>query len=574
MSLYFSLPDLFQPAVVPVVANLGTALLPAILAGLASVGALLVNPKRMWQAIRNHPGRVIGLVIGLLLLSGLSWWILVAKSPSGLRAASARSGSISTELVGTTDWTKVALELIRQEQRSALSPPSIIPRAGIVPELPSTPASPTLMPKSAHAPTTLLFRGDPQRTGYGGGAAPRGLQPVWEFHEENTMVLSAPLVTDDAVFAASCYLDSPKSYGGVFCLDRATGVVRWNTQSISIAGTDTDLMGFFSSPALSADRTHLVIGQGLHPDSNAALLCFDTADGHLVWSAPTTLHIEGSPVITGDLVIAGAGAIEEPETHKPIGEIGYVFAVNLADGKERWRYLVADPESSPVAAADGSAVYIGSGFNGNAVVALRTADDASLATAHQDRLLWRVETPYPATGAVTLAGDTVLIGCGNGDFVFAAKKSAGQVMAIDATSGAVRWVCPLDDGVLGAIAVADGVAYAPVRNGALVAIELATGMIRWQQSDPQQRTSTSLRAALLTGPAIAQGLLYSVSSDGWLAIFDAATGSLLERSFVNGPAGERNLSVSSAWVANNHVYVGSETGGLRCLTGSTAGATP
>ena len=54
----------------------------------------------------------------------------------------------------------------------------------------------------------------------------------------------------------------------------------------------------------------------------------------------------------------------------------------------------------------------------------------------------------PATGSVTLDGDLVLVGCGNGDFVFAAPDPKGTVMALDRASGSVRWSVAMPDAVL------------------------------------------------------------------------------------------------------------------------------
>lgn len=540
-----------EPAVVPVVANLGTALLPALLAGLGTVVALLFKPKELARACRAHPGRAAGALLGLVACVGLVWFMMTpaeAAPAEGRRAATAQAAA-----GGVTDWTAVALELIRQRERGQV--------AALQPTAPARDAaSPSTMP--------LGFRGDAARTGYGGGGAPAKLTPAWEFAEKDTMYLSAPLVARGRVYGASCYMDPPRTFGAVFCLDAATGKALWNVPTVTGKdGSPKDLMGFFSSPALSADGRSLVIGQGLHPDKDASLLCFDAASGALRWAAPTTLHIEGSPVIVGDLVIAGAGAIEDPTTHKPTSHPGYVFAVRLADGQEVWRYDLADPESSPVAGPDG-VVYIGSGFNGQAVVALRTAPDAELKAKGLDRQVWRVPTPHPATGAVTLVGDTVLIGCGNGDFVFAAKEPSGMVLAIDRVSGAVRWRLQLPDAVLGAIAVREGIAYCPVRNGELIAVDIATGTLRWRQEDEAKRLSR--RSPLLAGPAIADGRLYAVSGDGYLGVFDAATGAIGERHFINARSapGEMGLCTSSPWVADGRVYVGSETGGLRCYAGA------
>lgn len=285
---------------------------------------------------------------------------------------------------------------------------------------------------------TLIFRGNVARTGYSGGGSPKELQELWIFNEPNTLFLSSPLVAGDAVLGASAFLDPARSYGSVFRLDASSGEPAWVTELKDPAGVEK-FYGFFSSPALSPDKSRLLIGQGLHFDAGIELLCLDAETGRVLWKLPTPLHIESSPAIEGDIVVAGAGAIEHAPDQKPKGDPageghpGYVFAARISTGEDVWRYQVNDPEGSP-AIQDG-VVYIGSGNNGSAVVALRLASDEDLKAVGQDRLLWKSETPFPATGAVSLVDELVLIGCGNGDYVYAAPNPEGAVLAFDQSSG-------------------------------------------------------------------------------------------------------------------------------------------
>ena len=122
----------------------------------------------------------------------------------------------------------------------------------------------------------------------------------------------------------------------------------------------------FSSPTLTADGKRLLIGEGLHDDSDSRLLCINAETGKLEWQIQTPLHVESSPAVHGDLVVVGAGSIEGSD-RKPKGHPGMVIAARISDGTKLWEHQVNDPESSPAISADGQAVYIGSGFQGNAV---------------------------------------------------------------------------------------------------------------------------------------------------------------------------------------------------------------
>jgi len=375
-------------------------------------------------------------------------------------------------------------------------------------------------------------------------------------------VLSSPLVSGKSVYCATAYLDPPGTYGSVFCLEAATGRKVWET-FLKSASPEIDFMGFFSSPALTADGEHLLIGQGLHTDGEAELVCLEAASGRVKWLLPTPLHIESSPAIEGDVVVVGAGAIETGSDHKPKGDPngrghpGYVFSADIATGKELWRFPVIDPESSP-AIHEGIA-YIGSGLNGGGVVALKIAEGLD----EKDRLVWETDTPFPATGSVTLYRDLVLIGCGNGDFVYAAPNPQGLVLALDRVGGNVRWSSPMPDAVLGAIAVRDGIAICPVRNGEIVALDLKdNGKELWRQR-------ISERSPALAGPAFTGTHVYATTSDGYMSVLDAASGRVIERVYINheNKPGELALTFSSPLVSGGRVYVGSETGGLRCYVG-------
>lgn len=275
---------------------------------------------------------------------------------------------------------------------------------------------------------------------------------------------------------------------------------------------------------------------------------------------PTELHIVSSPAIDGNIVVVGCGAIENPATHKPISHPGYVLAVDLETGKVLWRYDVNDPESSPVI-VDGT-VYIGSGFNGQAIVALRTETDEELKAKGLDRLLWKVDSDYPVTGPVTVSGNTLLVGGGNGDFVFSAENPAGMVMALNKDDGSLIWNAPMPDSVLGALSTDDDIVICPVANGSVQALDLKTGKPRWS-------VQANGRSPVLAGTAFTDDSIYVVTKDGYLVRLASADGTVQEKTYINDPQrpGASGLSISSPSVANGRVYVGSETGGLRCYVG-------
>ncbi|NQU20118.1 MAG: PQQ-binding-like beta-propeller repeat protein, partial [Candidatus Nealsonbacteria bacterium] len=292
--MFLNLPFLFDSpglAVVPVFVNAGAALLPALFAGLASALALLFKPKELFRVCREKPQiPLIVVVVGVLLYFLIQWMATpeaIAETPK--RRTGSELGHAST------DWSQVALEVLRQEARGrhAVSVPTPV-------ELPSSDNagmsadSPPSEGVENPADRPLVYRGGYERSGHQGGPSPTELSLLWEFRQDDTMVLSSPLVFGKHVYCATAYLDPPGTYGSVFCLDAITGELLWET-FLKSPSPEVDFKGFFSSPALTTDGKYLIIGQGLHTDAEAELVCLDAATGDVKWLLPTPLHIESSP---------------------------------------------------------------------------------------------------------------------------------------------------------------------------------------------------------------------------------------------------------------------------------------
>ena len=511
----------------PIFVNAGTALLPAILAPLAAMAANLLRPRELTRILRQNP---LVLVVLLAVLAGGVWggiWLFSDNTPK-TRAKVTDSPQQVTKI----DWAEWAGK--RMKAGAMTRPASVAAQTSSGP---------------------VFFRTNPNRTGADGSAAPLKLQPAWTHNpEKEAMFLSSPTVYGDKVYAAACLIDIAGNFGTLYCLDVPTGQELWKTEKFG----DADLKGFFSSPAVTADGKFVVVGQGLHDDKDSFLVCFNALTGKAHWRVPTPLHIEGSPAILGDLVVAGAGAIEGPD-HKATSDPGFVLAVRISDGKQMWRYAVNDPESSPVFGPDGT-VYVGSGFNGEAVVALRSEPDV------KERLIWKTASPYPMTGAITLVDDLVIAGGGNCDYINADPKPAGVVMALDAKTGQKRWEKTMPDSVLGSIAAVGGKLICPLRNGEVVVLKQLDGSVLWRQS-------INADNPILAGAAVAGDYIYAVSRDGTLAVLKLSDGTIIEKTFLNDPKnpGKRGLSLSSPTIANGVLFVGSETGGMRAFSGGKVG---
>src|ERR1700726_187396 len=323
-------------ALVPILLQAGTSVLPTILAG-ASPFLIVLLRSFEWLRSRLRPWFAAFMTGATLTASG------------GLLVLSHQM-RVNSHPQLPIDWAQVAMNAIRSQE--------IAER-----ELPST-------------------------TG-----APSRLRLAWEFKQPGASFLSTPTLSNGRLYGASCIIDVGGTFGSVFCLDAATGRPIWQVEKIS----NQDLKGVFSSPVLAANGKYLIIGEGLHFDAEGHLICLDAKTGKLHWeiNIPKN-HVESSPAVLDDFVVAGAGAIERAN-HLPVDSPGYALSVRVSDGRVLWQRDIVDPESSPAIAMDGI-TYIGSGVSGCAVVAVRPNGEP----------FWETPTPYPATSPISLAYDLVL----------------------------------------------------------------------------------------------------------------------------------------------------------------------
>ena len=99
----------------------------------------------------------------------------------------------------------------------------------------------------------------------------------------------------------------------------------------------------------------------------------------------------------------------------------------------------------------------------------------------------------------------------------------------------------------------------------MVALEIATGRVAWTNS-------VSGNAPVLAAAAVTKNEVFAVSQNGYLGRMRLDTGKTIERIYLNAAdkPGEQGLSISSPLVVGGRLFVGSETGGLRCYVGGTA----
>lgn len=407
----------------------------------------------------------------------------------------------------------------------------------------------------------VAFRGGPARQ----GAAPGFVDPtvskiVWTY-QKYPMVYSTPTVRGDRVYVTTMQMGAFGDSGAVVCLDARTGAEIWRYAPRGFRAT-------FSSPAVSGD--YLVCGEGLHWYQHARITCLDLkAGGKRVWEFRTNYHVESSPCIYNGKCYFGAG------------HDGYYCLALKPDDKGEphivWHLIGPNYrgcESCPIV-ADG-VFYAGLGNEGQAVLAIDAETGAEL---------WRIPTHYPVFAPPTVADGKLYIGMGNGDFVNDAEavrpvkldkmrkagKSAaeiaeadkwlgpaGEVWCVDLKTHQVDWKFSCQRTILGCLALHDGKLYFGSRDGTFYCVSKEGKLLsKWNAREP-----------ILGSPAVGKdhvyfatkgGRLYCRTTDTLQPVWDTSLGS-------------GDMFASSPTLAFDHIYVGTQNDGLRCI--GEAGAKP
>ncbi|MFI6735806.1 PQQ-binding-like beta-propeller repeat protein [Nonomuraea sp. NPDC050451] len=103
------------------------------------------------------------------------------------------------------------------------------------------------------------------------------------------------------------------------------------------------------------------------------------------------------------------------------------------------------------------------------------------------------------------------------DGVVYAGSGDGTLQALDARTGAARWIVRAGDSIMRSPAVVKGSVYA-VSDGKIVALDAASGRRRWSRAIRADR-----------GPVVAGGMLYAITEDSEVVALDTARGQELWR---------------------------------------------
>jgi outer membrane protein assembly factor BamB len=249
-------------------------------------------------------------------------------------------------------------------------------------------------------------------------------------------------------------------------------------------------------------------------------------------SAPDKMH---APAALGDgLVYFGSDG-------------GYLLALDVTTGTEKWQYLPAQtPTFIPFIKEQPAPVYAGPAVTGKLVIFAGTADKIYAVDATTGKLIWEFNAGSRVWATPLVVNDTAYI-----------STLKHKLVALDVATGKERWSFDQAKGALAGKPVFDnGVVYVGSFDNHLYAVDASSGEERW---------AFDASNWVWEGPVVVSGTLYLGDLGGNVYALDAATQGLVwaQPFQAGGPVRATPL------YADGTLYVGTANGALYALDPAT-----
>jgi outer membrane protein assembly factor BamB len=431
------------------------------------------------------------------------------------------------------------------------------------------------------------YRGNSQRTGNTDNK-PGPFQPnvLW-FVKSKDQFLSSPVPAGNRLLVSGLGALNTAYFA---CLDtdpKAAKRVVWTPELTQAT---------VSSPGLYGSNK-LIFGDGMHQNNGANLYCLNLETGKRVWQLPVPgplVHIEGSPVISGNKIYVGAGsagvlAVDADKLILEGKEMDQPAIKKVLD--QKWDELKAkyekdkkdDPKSpflrepsvdqlpmvqpkllwqqghqgkgkekmhvdSPLAVV-GDKVLVGSAY-----LDIEKEGDRALfcLEAGSGKIQWKTPLKLNPWGGPTVTGKMVIVTGSdiNYDIKSISKKNKGVVAAYSLADGKEIWSKDVDKAaVISCAAVADGVAVVSATDGKIRAFEIDNmGARRWNQP-------YDTKAQCFAPVAIAGDVVYAGDLKGIVHAINLKTGEGLWTLDLAKVVGNPGMIYAGPVVQDGRLYV-------------------
>lgn len=331
---------------------------------------------------------------------------------------------------------------------------------------------------------------------------------------------SSPVVADNRLFVVDT--DAVVS---AFAAD--TGAKLW---SAAIGSTGKDFRDSLFGGGASVDGNVVYATSGV-----GDVAAINAADGSVLWKVRPAGPLRGAPTVAFGGVYV-------------ISQDNQIFALNAADGAVQWQATASLEAGSVFGAASPAAGQgtIVAGFSSGEVQAYRYENGRDL----WEDALARTSMALSVSTLTDVDADPVI----DRGRVFALGQG-GRMASYELVTGQRSWEISIA-GISTPYVVGEWV-YAMTDDGKLLCVARSSGKVRWIQQLARFRVETEKKKKdpiRWTGPILAGGRLIAVNSEGTLAEFSPADGSLLAST-------EFKTSLSQPpIVANNILYILADDG--------------
>jgi outer membrane protein assembly factor BamB len=391
------------------------------------------------------------------------------------------------------------------------------------------------------------YRGNPQRTGNTDSVAgPEKPAILWSMKSTDHF-LASPVPVKDGIYVAGIgAFNRPSAHLFPFA-GKNPPVATWTKSAPYLK------LASVSSPAVAGDL--LVFGDGLHQDSGGVLHCVSATTSKPLWQLVmpgNLIHMEGAPSVVGNKIFMGGGAagafcVELDKATLDGKDYGLPAVAKMQDAK--WQELTKKYEEAKAKKDDFAippddsqllkfvpkkAWQKGEG-KWHVDAPLNVANDlVFVPTSYLDKekvgeraiyalkadtgeTAWKKELAYNPWGGATVAGDLVIVpGSSVGYYYKELKGAKGDITAFDLKTGEQKWRKEIPTGgVLGCVAVADGLAVCTATDGKVRAFKVTDGERAWLYD---------AKVPLFAPPAVAGGVAYVADLTGTVHAIDLKTG--------------------------------------------------
>lgn len=414
---------------------------------------------------------------------------------------------------------EVILQGERLDTRAVLSPD------GPAAEGPATPTTAALSLPPVRGNTDWTQRAGSARHASGNQAIGAGTNRVFAVDigagsDRRHRITADPIVAAGLVFT----MDS-----GATVTATTTGGGRvWSVNLRPTAESGSSASG--GGLAFEGNRVFATTGYG-------ELVALDARTGGIAWRQRVDSPISGAPTVSNGVVYA-------------LGRDATGWAVRANDGKVLWRAFGNDGLAGVMgvssAAVSGDTVVFPYATGQLMGVDRETGNQLWSADVAGSRLGRSITLFRDMTGDPVIAGNTVYAG-----------TSSGRTGAYDLTTGMQKWSAR--EGASSPVLAVGNSIFLVNDQAQLIRLDASNGARVWMQKLPyftKQIVRKQSKVWNHYGPVLAGSKLYIASSDGYLRVFDPASGALIGTAEIPGGA------AAAPAVAGQTLYVVSHDGQL------------